>query len=94
MMWEEYKEDVKKKNPDLAREIDDTDACVKLVSELIKIRLEKGLTQKQLADLCGLKQSAVTRFESMDVEPRLKTFIRVCKALDLNVDFCRSERKT
>lgn len=35
-----------------------------LVSQLIKARVEKGLTQKQLARRVGTRQSAIARVES------------------------------
>lgn len=51
--------------------------------ELIKaMRIEKGLTQKQLGDLCGMADSAIRRYESGRGNPTEKTLKRIAKALN------------
>jgi transcriptional regulator with XRE-family HTH domain len=47
------------------------------------LRLEKNLTQVQLAEQAGVSKSTVQRLESGDVSPQLSGFIRVCRVLDL-----------
>ncbi len=54
---------------------------VDLIGKLIEAREGKGLTQKQLADMAGLKQSAISRLESMKVTPQLDTILKVLKPL-------------
>lgn len=49
---------------------------------LISKRLEKGLSQKDLARRLGTTQSAVARMESGDYNPSLKTLYRVAHALE------------
>jgi DNA-binding XRE family transcriptional regulator len=58
-----------------------------LISLLIDARLEKHLTQAQLADKLGMKQSAIARLESGQSNPRYKTLARVAKALDKEIRF-------
>lgn len=53
-----------------------------LISELIGKRLEKNLTQKQLAEKIGTKQSAICRLESGEGNPSFKFLKRVAKGLD------------
>lgn len=50
-------------------------------------RLEKGLTQKQLGDLCDpkMKDSAIRRYESGKVTPKTQTLKRIAKALEVSV---------
>lgn len=50
-------------------------------SELIKIRVEQGLSQKELANLIGTKQSAISRLESGDSNPSVVFLIKVAEAL-------------
>ena len=40
-----------------------------VVSALISARIKKGITQKELADKMGTKQSAIARLESGNVNP-------------------------
>ena len=50
---------------------------VELIGKLIEAREAKGLTQKQLAEVTGLKQSAIARLESMKVTPQIDTLFRL-----------------
>ena len=59
---------------------------VALIGKLIEARESKGLSQKQLADMCGLKQSAISRLEKMNVTPQLNTLIKVLKPLGYRLD--------
>ncbi len=50
---------------------------VELIGKLIEAREAKGLTQEQLAEAAGLKQSAVARLERMKVTPQIDTLFKV-----------------
>jgi transcriptional regulator with XRE-family HTH domain len=43
----------------------------------------KGLTSKQLADLCGIGQASLSRIENGSREPRFEIVKRLHKQLDL-----------
>jgi transcriptional regulator with XRE-family HTH domain len=47
--------------------------------------LERGLSQAELAELCGTTQSAIARLESGGRPPRIDTLLRVANALDCNL---------
>ena len=49
-------------------------------------RARRGLTQAQLAALCGTTQSAVARLERGTRPPRLDTLLRIANALDCELD--------
>lgn len=53
-----------------------------IMAALIKRRLEKGLTQKELAKRVGTKQSAIARLESGTYNPSLDFLKKVTHALD------------
>lgn len=52
-------------------------------------RLEKGYSQRDLAKLTGIKQSAIARLEQGKIYPRIDTIIIIGRALDLQVAFKR-----
>lgn len=58
-------------------------------SELINARLEKNLTQAELAKLCGMKQSAIARIENGSI-PRVDTACKIAKALNTEIHFFSS----
>lgn len=55
------------------------------VRMIIQKRIEKGLTQKELAKKIGTKQSAISRFESGAYNPSLSFLGRVASALGAKV---------
>ena len=57
------------------------------LSDLIKIRKTKGLTQTQLADMSGNKQQVISRIESKENSPTLKTICSILNALDYEIQF-------
>lgn len=50
---------------------------VELIGKLIEAREGKGLTQKQLAEAAGIKQSAVARLENLKATPQIDTLFKV-----------------
>lgn len=62
-----------------------------LVEEIKDIREELGITQRELADKTGLKQSAIARMESGGAIPRLDTVLRVAFALGLKLKLIKDE---
>ena len=49
--------------------------------EVTKLRIKQGLTQKQLAQMIGTRQSSISRLESGRSEPSLSFLRRVVEAL-------------
>ena len=50
-----------------------------------RIRKQKGLTQKQLGELCGLADSAIRRYENGGANPKFETQKRIAAALGVSV---------
>jgi len=53
-----------------------------VIEMIIEKRIEKGLSQKELAKKVGTKQSAISRFESGTYNPSLSFLHKVVEALD------------
>lgn len=85
MTWEEYKADVREKDPEMSKELSEAEEVAKIVSELISQRNEKGLTQRQLAEICNMPQSSVARIESFQTSPRLDTLVKLTHSLGLRL---------
>lgn len=49
------------------------------------IRKEKGMTQKQVADRCGMADSAIRKYESGQVTPKQDTLQRIANALGVHL---------
>lgn len=62
-------------------EIAESDLRVALIGELIKARKEKGISQKQLEEMSGVKQPIIARMEKGSTSPQLSTVLKVLAAL-------------
>ena len=55
------------------------------MASLIRRRQELGLSQRALAERCGIPQSSVVRMETMKTRPKLDTLIKITQALNLKL---------
>ena len=53
---------------------------------LIRARIEKGLTQEQLAKKIGTKQSVISRFESGRANPSIAFLKKLAQALNSHLE--------
>lgn len=78
-------EDVKKmlfeEDDELKREYDALAPIYEITRELIRLRIENGLTQKDLADLIGTKQSAISRLENGSYNPSIGFLNKIAHAV-------------
>lgn len=58
-------------------EIAESDLRVALIGELIKACQEKGISQKQLEELSGVKQPVIARMEKGYTSPQLDTILKL-----------------
>lgn len=66
-------------------EIAECDMRVAVISELIKARNEKGISQRQLEELSGVKQPVIARLERGTTVPRIDTVFKLLYALGLEL---------
>lgn len=69
------------KNPEWKKGYDALELEFSIIEQVLRKRLEKGLTQKQLADKIGTKQSAIARLEGGNSNPSIAFLEKVSKAL-------------
>ena len=62
-------------------EIAESDLRVALIGELIKARKERGLSQRELEALSGVKQPVIARMENGSTVPNLNTILKVLAPL-------------
>ncbi len=85
-------EDVKKQllqNLEVQKEYENLKVLYDIKSEIIRLRLEQGLSQKELADKIKTKQSAISRLESGEYNPSIELLAKVANALgkELEINF-------
>ena len=62
-------------------EIAESNLRVALIGELIKARQEKGISQKKLEELSGVKQPIIARMERGVTNPQISTILKVLAPL-------------
>ena len=83
--WNDYKDYVKKNDPEIGKDIEDVENISAIISAMITKRNDLGLSQRELASMCGIPQSSVARIESFKTTPNLATLIKILRNLGLTL---------
>ncbi|GHV18399.1 transcriptional regulator [Clostridia bacterium] len=77
------------KNPEFAREYKALEPEYEIIKQIIKSRSEQNLTQRELAERIGIKQSNISRLESGNYNPSLDFLKKVASGLgkEIHIEF-------
>ena len=78
--WEDLEKELLK-DPKVKKEYDKLAPRFAVISQLISARIKKGITQKELADKLGTKQSAIARLEGGSINPSLGFLEKVASVM-------------
>lgn len=78
--WKEYKTEALK-DPAFKKSYDALEPEFRLAESLIQARIDKKLTQQQLADKAGVSQTIIARLESGQSNPTINSVNRVANVL-------------
>ena len=89
MNFEEYKQKAFLADPDLYKEYKALEPEYEVIDQIIRVRNEQHLTQKELADKIGIKQSNISRLESGNSNPSLGFLKKIAGGLgkELHIEF-------
>ena len=68
-------------DPKLKKAWDESRAEYRLIGEMISLRKQENVTQKELAELTGNKQQVISRIERKESIPTIRAFSHI---LDMN----------
>lgn len=77
--FEEFKEKLLQ-DPEVKAEYERLEPQFELIEQVIRKRIELGMSQKQLAEKAGTKQSAISRLESGNYNPTLRMMQKIAEA--------------
>ncbi len=66
--------------------IDTADRVIEIINKIVKARINLKLSQRDLAEKCGIKQPALARIEQFNVIPKLNTIIKIAKCVNVDID--------
>ena len=69
------------KSDEVKEEYEKLNVMYEIKKQIIRYRIENNLTQKELADRIGTKQSAISRLENYDYTPSVEFLDKVAHAL-------------
>lgn len=78
--WKELKKELLS-DPEVRKEYERLKPRYQLISQLISVRAQKGLTQAQLAEKLGTKQSAIARLESGNINPSIEFLQKIAQVM-------------
>lgn len=85
LTWEEFLER-ELRDPEVAARWAESLPKIDLAVNVCRVRTERGLTQKQLAEAAGLSHLRITEIERSDANPTLLTITRIANALGVRVE--------
>ncbi len=68
-----------------AKEYDKLRPHYEIISQIIKARDEQGITQAELAERTGIRQSNISRLEGGNYNPSIEFLSRVAKGLGMEL---------
>src|SRR3989338_914411 len=85
--FDQYVEGMIKKHPSLKRGLEEANWAWDIAGQIYDLRKKAGLTQKELAELVGTRQSNIARLESADYTSYTReTLYKIAKALKARVE--------
>lgn len=78
--WKKLKKELLK-DGSIKKEYDKLIPKYQIISEIIELRKKKGVTQKELAELAGTKQTSIARIESGRANPTVNFLEKIATAL-------------
>lgn len=82
--WKEYKERIRRENPEIGKDLAEVEEISSIVGAMIEQRHNLELSQRELAELCGIPHSSVARIESGKTVPNLSTLLKIFNQLGLS----------
>ena len=83
--WNDYKDHVKSIDPEAKKDIEEAEELASIVGAVTAQRKALGLSQRELASICGIPQSSVARIESYKTTPNLDTLLKIMQPLGLKL---------
>lgn len=86
--WEEVRRDLFNEE-----EINASNMRVAVINEFILARKEKGISQKELEKLSGVKQPVIARLETGNVSPQVDTLLKLLASVGKTLAVVPMERE-
>ena len=79
-------DNIKSKNEESKLSIEASEKTIAIINKIVKARESLGLTQRELAKKCGIKQPALSRIDTFKFVPQINTLIKIAQAVGVNIE--------
>ena len=62
-----------------------------LINAIVEVKEKSGLTQKQLSELCGIKQPVISRLEKAVYSSQISSIIKILKPLGYTLSVTKDQ---
>lgn len=76
------------------KEILESDIRVSIINELIQLRKERGISQRELEAMSGVKQPIIARLEKGKASPNIETLIKLLLPLGKTIAIVPLDKTT
>ena len=83
--WEDFKNEAKQNGEITKNDLEEIEMLATIINAIINRRMELGISQRDLAEKCGLPQSSIARIEACTVQPKIGTLIKIMIPLGLEL---------
>lgn len=73
-------------DPDFKRQWEEDEPEREVLLAIARLRSSQGLTQQELAERTGIKQSELSKLENGKTNPTLETLQKIAKGLDMRLE--------
>ena len=85
LSFDDLLDQIEEEKPEDKKTIETARAVADIISEIIKVRTRKNISQRELSKMCGICQPAIARMESLQAIPRLDTVAKIAACLDIKI---------
>lgn len=85
LSFDDLLDQIEEEQPEEKKTIETARAVADIISEIIKVRTRKNISQRELSKMCGIRQSAIARMERLQAIPRLDTIAKIAACLDIKI---------
>ena len=90
--WEDYKNYVKSIDKEASEDIKEAEELAYIIGAIVERRNSLGISQRELAEMCGIPQSSVARIETFKTSPNIDTLLKIFRSLGIKFNIIpRSE---
>ena len=58
-----------------------------MIKNLKELRIQKGISQQKLADVIGISQQSINKYENHNIEPDIATLILIANYFSTSIDY-------